>query len=116
MQSTLLGIAIAIIVALVAALVGPAFIDWGYYRSTFEGELTHLVGLPVQVTGGIDARLLPTPTVSLRGIVIKGPPGQSPKLSAQSLDVELALGPLMRGQLRAAALRVGQPEFTVGLD
>jgi hypothetical protein len=115
-QSTLLGIAIVVIVALVAALVGPLFIDWGYYRSTFEGELTRLVGLPVRVTGPIDARLLPTPTVSLRGIVISGPPGQSPKLSAQSLDVELALGPLMRGQWRAAALRVGRPEFTVGLD
>ncbi|MBO0758019.1 MAG: hypothetical protein J2P54_19405, partial [Bradyrhizobiaceae bacterium] len=59
---------------------------------------------------------MPTPTVSLRGIVINGPTGQSPKLIAQSLDVELALGPLMRGQWRAAALRVGRPEFTVGLD
>jgi hypothetical protein len=115
-QSTLLGIAIVIIVALVAALVGPLFIDWGYYRSAFEGEMTRLVGLPVRVTGPIDARLLPTPMVSLQGIVINGPTGQSPKLNAQSLDVELALGPLMRGQLRAAALRVGRPEFTVGLD
>jgi hypothetical protein len=115
-QSTLLGIAIVIIAALVAALVGPLFIDWGYYRSTFEGELTRLVGLPVRVTGAIDARILPTPTVSLHGIVINGPPGQSPKLSAHSLDVELALGPLMRGQWRAAALRVDGPEFTVGID
>jgi hypothetical protein len=115
-QSTLLGIAIVIIVGLVAALVGPLFIDWGYYRSDFEGELTRLVGLPVRVTGPIDARLLPTPMVSLQGIVINGPPGQSPKLNAQSLDVELALGPLMRGQLRAAALHLGRPEFTVGLD
>ena len=70
MQSTLLGIAIVIILALVAALVGPHYIDWGRYRSAFEGEATRLVGMPVRVTGAIDARILPTPTISLRGIEV----------------------------------------------
>ena len=35
-QTTLLGVAIAIILALVTALVGPLFVDWGRYRDTFE--------------------------------------------------------------------------------
>jgi len=114
-QSTLLGIAIVIILALVAALVGPHYIDWGRYRLDFEVEATRLVGMPVRVTGAIDARILPTPTISLRGIEV-GPPGQASTLRAQSLDVELALGPLARGQWRAAALHLGQPEFTLSLD
>src|SRR5215467_4814722 len=114
-QSTLLGIAIVIILALVAALVGPHYIDWGRYRSAFEGEATRLVGMPVRVTGAIDARILPTPTISLRGIEI-GPRGQAATLRAQSLDVELALGPLARGQWRAAALHLGRPEFGLALD
>ena len=33
MQTTLLGVAIAIILALLAALVGPLLIDWGSYRT-----------------------------------------------------------------------------------
>jgi len=32
LQTTLLGIGIAIILALVAALVGPLLIDWSHYR------------------------------------------------------------------------------------
>ena len=35
MQTTLLGLAIAIILALVAALVGPLVIDWGNHRALF---------------------------------------------------------------------------------
>ena len=36
MQTTLLTLAVAVILALVAALVGPLVIDWGGYRSLFE--------------------------------------------------------------------------------
>ena len=38
MQTTLLGAAIAIILALVAALVGPLLIDWSRYRAEFEAR------------------------------------------------------------------------------
>ena len=62
MQTTLLGLAIAIILALVAALVGPLLIDWGGYRSLFEAEASRLIGVDVRVTGAIDARLLPSPS------------------------------------------------------
>ena len=115
MQSTLLGIAIVVIVALVTALVGPLFVDWGRYRSVFEGEASRLVGAPVHIIGAIDVRILPSPTLSLHGLEI-GPPGSSADIRAQSLDVELALGPLVRGQWRAATLRLGKPELGLGLD
>ena len=70
MQTTLLGIAIAIILALVAALVGPHFVDWSQYRAEFEAQASRLTGLQVRVTGPIDARLLPTPTLTLQRIEI----------------------------------------------
>ena len=115
MQSTLLGLAIAIIVALVTALVGPLFVDWGRYRATFESEASRLVGMPVRIAGAIDARVLPSPTLSLHDIEI-GPPGSAARMRAQSLDVEFALGPLVRGQWRAAALRLERPQLGLGLD
>ena len=65
MQATLLGLSVAIILALVAALVGPHFVDWTQYRATFETEASKLVGLPVRIAGPIDVRLLPTPTLTL---------------------------------------------------
>ena len=76
MQTTLLGIAIALILALLTALVGPLFGDWTQYRPRFEAEASRLVGLPVRVGGGIDVRLLPTPTLLLSGVEI-GARGES---------------------------------------
>jgi len=122
-QSTLLGLAIALIVVLVTALVGPLFIDWSRWRTTFEAEATRLVGMPVRVSGDIDARLLPTPSLRLNGIEIgepgQGPgqePGHEPRLRARALRVEFALTPLMRGEWRASQLHLDTPQVTLGVD
>jgi uncharacterized protein involved in outer membrane biogenesis len=60
-QTTLLGLAIAFIIALIAALVGPYFIDWSQFRPQFETEASRVIGTQVRVGGALDARLLPTP-------------------------------------------------------
>lgn len=114
MQTTLLGLAIAIILALVAALVGPLLIDWGGYRAAFETEASHLIGLDVRVTGPIDARLLPSPQLTLHNIEIGR--GGGDEVRARSLNIEFALGPLMRGEWRAAELRLVGPQLRIGLD
>jgi len=114
LQTTLLGIAIAIILALVAALVGPLLIDWGSYRSIFEAEATHLLGVQVQVKGPIDARLLPSPRLQLRDIEIG--PGGSDRIRADALNVEFALAPLLRGEWQATDLHLSGPQLHLGLD
>ena len=114
MQTTLLGLAIAIILALVAALVGPLLIDWGGHRSLFEAEASRLIGVDVRVTGAIDARLLPSPPLTLHDIEI-GSSGED-KIRARSLGIEFALGPLMRGEWRAAEMHLVGPQLSLGLD
>lgn len=114
MQTTLLGLAIAIILALVAALAGPFIVDWGSYRSVFEAEASRLAGVELRVTGAIEARLLPSPGVVLRGVEV-GAAGAS-KLRARSLGVEFALGPLLRGEWRAVELRLSGAELNLDLD
>jgi uncharacterized protein involved in outer membrane biogenesis len=113
LQATLLGIAIVVILALVAALVGPLFVDWGQYRSSFEAEATKLVGQPVRITGAIDARILPTPGVTLGNIEI-GASGQQ-QARARELHVELALGQLVRGEFRASELHISGADVTLRL-
>ena len=113
MQTTLLGLAIAIILALVAALVGPLLIDWGNHRALFEAEASRLIGVNVRVAGAVDARLLPSPRLTLHDITIGD--GRD-TIRAQSLGAELALGPLMRGEWRAAEMRLASPQISFGLD
>ncbi|WP_040622577.1 AsmA family protein, partial [Rhodovulum sp. PH10] len=113
MQSTLLGIAIALILALLTALVGPFFVDWTSYRDTIEAEAGRMVGTPVVVSGPIGVRLLPTPSVHLSGVSLALGAAQ---MSARALDVTLALGPLLRGETRVETLSVDAPQLRLGLD
>jgi large subunit ribosomal protein L24 len=114
-QTALLSAGIAIILALVTALVGPFFVDWGSYRAEFETRVAHLTGLEVRVTGAIDVRILPTPTLTLQQIEL-GRPGDPAKTRARALRIEFALGDLMRGALRAPDLKLQGPELTLRLD
>src|SRR5882757_4293169 len=114
-QTTLLSIAIALILALLAALFGPHIVRWNDHRAFFEAEASRLVGIKVLVGGDIDAALLPFPSVTLRAIAI-GPVGEGSRMRARSLRLELALGPLMRGELRAKEMRLVAPQFNIGLD
>ena len=115
MQTTLLGLAIAFILALTAALVGPYFIDWNQFRPQFEAEATRVMGAPVRVDGALDARLLPTPSLRLRSVVIGGN-NDLGKVRADKLDVEFSLGELMRGEWRATELTINGLALDLGLD
>src|SRR6201746_2925930 len=114
-QTTLLGLAIALILALVAALVGPYFIDWNQFRPQFEAEAVRVIGAPVRVSGKLDARLLPTPSLQLRSVVVGGA-NDLGKVRADKLDVEFSLGSLMRGEWRATELTINGMTLDLGLD
>jgi large subunit ribosomal protein L24 len=114
-QTTLLGLAIAFIIALIAALIGPYFIDWNQFRPQFETEATRVVGAPVRVSGELDARLLPTPSLRLRSVAVGGA-NDLGKVRADKLDVEFSLGSLMRGEWRATELTISGMALDLGLD
>jgi uncharacterized protein involved in outer membrane biogenesis len=114
-QTTLLGLAIAFIIALMAALIGPYFIDWNQFRPQFEAEASQVIGAPVRVAGALDARLLPTPTLRLRSVVVGGA-NDLGKVRADKLDVEFSLGSLMRGEWRANELTINGLALDLGLD
>ena len=114
-QTTLLGLAIAFILALVAALVGPYFVDWNQFRPQFEAEATRIIGAPVRVAGNLDARLLPAPWLRLKTVTIGGA-NDLGKVRAANLDVEFSLGSLMRGEWRATELTINGVSLDLGLD
>ena len=102
MQTTLLGVAIAIILALVTALVGPLFVDWDRYRDTFEARpAAYRPGGAVYRTHR-SAWLLPTPSLKLTGhrdLAGRAMPATGARVGCRSSSPSIAL---MRGGLRAA--------------
>lgn len=115
MQTTLLGLAIAFIIALLAALIGPYYVDWNQFRPQLEAEASRIIGVPVRVAGELDARLLPAPSLRLREVTFGGN-NDLGRLRADKLDVEFSLGSLMRGEWRATELSVGGMALDLGLD
>ena len=116
MQTTLLGLAIAIILALVSAIVAPLVIDWNHYRDPIEAEASRLTGMTVRINGSIDARLVPTPVITLRDVVTGAPAGADaagaqPLLRAREIKLELALGALLRGKIEATDAHLIEPEM-----
>jgi uncharacterized protein involved in outer membrane biogenesis len=114
-QTTLLGIAIALILALVAALVGPWVVDMERFRPSIEVEASRLVGAPVRVAGPIEAAILPSPRLILHDLEV-GPSHASSSVRARSLGVELNLSSLVKGEWRAQELHLAGPEFHLGVD
>jgi large subunit ribosomal protein L24 len=114
-QTTLLGLAIALILALVAALVGPHFVDWSRYRAEFETQASRMTGLTVLVNGSVEARLLPSPTLTFGRIEIARR-GDSRALRARSVSLEFSLSAMMRGEWRATEVKIDGAELNAGLD
>ncbi|HWW47827.1 MAG TPA: AsmA-like C-terminal region-containing protein [Xanthobacteraceae bacterium] len=116
MQTTLLGVAIAFIVALTAALIGPHFIDWNQFRPQFEAEATRVIGAPVRVGGDMRATILPTPSLQLQSVAVGSDDADLGRARADSLNVEFNLGSLMRGVWRATELTINGMALDFGLD
>ena len=72
-----------------------------------------MTGLDFRITGRIDARLLPTPTLILHDIEF-GRDGNM--VRARALHVEYALGAFVRGEWRIDDAQLEGPEFEIGLD
>ncbi len=116
MRESLTIFAIAIILVLFAALVGPYFYDWTQARALIETRLSRAVGTPIKISGDIDVKLLPTPYLIASGVSnAPANPGEA-KFQAKSMRFELAAMPLLGGDLQFTDASFYAPEFTFFVD
>ena len=108
-------LALLLVVALTAALAAPWFIDWTRYRADIEQHLSAATGFPLRIEGHIEGRLLPTPRVSLGGVQIRGDSASAAVVVAESVTLEMAPMPLMRGEVHFTDVAVRKPEITIAM-
>jgi len=106
-----------IVAALVAALIGPYFVDWTSYRADFEREAAAILGRKVEVRGDAEARILPFPSLSFKDVVVGGGAGE-PVLTAASFSMDAELAPFLRGEVLIFDMRLDRPNatLTIGED
>lgn len=114
MQHTLLGAGLVLIVAIVAALGAPLFVDWNAWRPIFEQRASMVVGAPVSIKGPIEASILPTPAFVMRDVVI-GDAEHGTGLKAGQIRGILSLGALFRGAVKAEEIVLTKPSMHFAL-
>jgi len=103
-----------VILVLVAALVGPFFVDWTNYRSTFEAYAGRALGHKVTVLGEADLRLLPAPSISFSDVRVGE--AEDPLLVVSKFDMRVELPPLMKGEIRVIEMEMDRPHLSLALD
>ncbi len=106
MRESLTVLAGLLVLALLAALIGPGFVDWRAYRPQFEARLSEALGVETQIGGDISLRLLPSPRIALQDVRIGVGSAGTSAATAEQATVELALTALARGEFRFSEARL----------
>lgn len=115
MQTTLLGLALALIAAILAAFAAPFFIDWNEWRPQLEAQASALAGSRVTIAGNIDLTLLPTPAFVLRDVSL-GDAEKGTGLHASEVRGSLALTALLSGRFEANAFVISRPAIRLAIE
>ncbi len=99
---------------LVAALVGPWFVNWNDFRASFEQQATRILGHPVHVLGVARASILPSPSLTFTDVEV-GDPGK-PLMTVDRFAVTVELMALFQGQIHVVSMALDEPSVRVSVD
>ena len=105
--------AILVLLALVVAalFLVPPYLDWERFKPEITERLEALTGRDLAIDGAVAVSLLPTPEITIADLRIANAPGAAaPDLARiKSLDLALALGPLLGGEIAVTSLEMVEP-------
>lgn len=113
-RTPLLAAAITLAVILVALALGLTFIDWNHFKGRIERIASARSGRQVTIAGPLQVRVWSrTPTVSLTGLTVGGPPWEPdpPLARVERAELQLELLPLLTGQLVFRRVSITHPEL-----
>ncbi|WP_132253088.1 AsmA-like C-terminal region-containing protein [Methylobacterium segetis] len=110
MRDILTALAGAVVLILVAALAVPPFVDWQSQRAAVDGAIARSLGLPARSEGRVAVRLLPSPRLRLDRLHL-GEGADKPSLDARFVSAEIALAPLLKGEIRFTETEIGRAEI-----
>ena len=115
MQTPLLGLALALIAAILAVFAAPFFIDWNEWRPQLEAQASALAGSRVTISGNIDLTLLPTPAFVLRNVSL-GDAENGTGMRAREVRGSLALTALLSGRFEASEFVISRPAIRLAIE
>lgn len=107
-----------IVVLLVAAVVGPSFVDWNKYKPQIIEQAQKATGYEIDIAGDLSMAVLPFPHLSIAGLTVNNPDArkQKPLAKAESVSVQVALMPLFSGAIEVSDVSLQSPDIYVVVD
>src|SRR5690606_23360842 len=105
-----------IVLALMAALVGPYFIDWTSYRADFEREASAILGREVKVNGAAKARILPFPSVTFSDVAVRSAEDDGLAMTIDEFSMDAELAPFLSGDVLIFDMRLVRPRANIRID
>ncbi|MBT4426588.1 MAG: AsmA family protein, partial [Rhodospirillaceae bacterium] len=111
MKKILYGVIALIVLVVIAAFVVPGFMDWNSYKPEISERIEALTGRHLAIDGDIEISILPTPKLRITDVRLSNLEGAQAADMArlQALDLKLALGPLLSGDVQVASLKLIDP-------
>lgn len=115
MKNVLIGIAILLVLLVAGVLIAPSVIDWNAYKDRIATWVEQETGRDLAITGDLSLSLLPAPTLTASGVSFANAPGGSDAamVRVEDLDVRVALGPLLAGEVRVESVRLVRPRVVL---
>ena len=113
MRDILTIIASIVILILAIAVAAPPFVNWEAHRDAVDRMISRASGTEARTEGAIGIRLLPAPRVILDRLRLGGKTPDSPVLTADAIRAEVALTPLLRGEVRFTEARLGRADIRI---
>ncbi|EKV26274.1 hypothetical protein C882_2852 [Caenispirillum salinarum AK4] len=115
MKKALIGIAVLLVLLIAGVLVAPSVIDWNRYKDRVTAWVEQETGRDLDIAGELSLSLLPTPTLSASGVTFANAAAGSDEamVRVDALDVRVAFGPLLAGEVRVESVRLVRPRVVL---
>lgn len=99
--------------AVIAVVAAPSFVNWNNYKSDITDQVRQLTGRELIIAGDISVKVLPAPRLVAESVSLSSLDGAAhPDLvSLRSVELQVALAPLITGQIRVETVRLVEPRI-----
>ena len=105
------GILVFLALVVAALFLVPSFLDWEGFKPEITERLEAITGRTLAIDGPLKVSILPTPKIEATDLRLANVPGAADPDMARigSLELRLALGPLLGGEIAVTGLEMVEP-------
>jgi len=103
------------VLLLAGMLIGPNFVDWNHYKLQGQQQVKAYTGYDIVMGGDVKVSIFPSPHLIVKNAQVKAPVKSQvgDLISIDSLEVYVALIPLLKGKIEVSAVNLIAPQIAL---